>query len=97
MSDKKARPAPSVAATLEEAIGIIQALWDRLNDYEDRLKQNSRNSSCTPSSYDFATPVPTRKPSGKTRGAQPGHKGSKRLLVTEVDNTQQYFPAAHCQ
>ncbi|MFQ3220673.1 MAG: hypothetical protein ACI8R9_000462 [Paraglaciecola sp.] len=31
------------AAMLEEANGIIQALWDRLNDFEDRLKQNSRD------------------------------------------------------
>ncbi|MFT6897689.1 MAG: transposase [Paraglaciecola sp.] len=97
MKGKKARPAPPKAATPEEANGIIQALWDRLNDIEDRLKKNSRNSSRPPTSDGFSTPDPTRKPSGKARGAQPGHKGSKRLLVDEVDNTQQHFPAAHCQ
>ena len=97
MTSKKPRPSPPKAATLEEANGIIQALWDRLNDFEDRLKQNSRNSSRPPSSDGFSDPEPTRKPSGKARGAQPGHKGSKRRLVTEVDSTEQHFPAAHCQ
>lgn len=97
MTHKKARPAPPKAESLEEANGIIQALWDRLNDIEDRLKQNSRNPSRPPSSDGFTTPGSTRKPSGKARGAQPSHKGSKRLLVDEVDSTEQHFPASYCQ
>jgi hypothetical protein len=34
-----------------------------------------------PSSDGFSDPEPTRKLNGKARGAQPGHKKSKRLLV----------------
>jgi transposase len=97
ITGEKVRPAPPKAATLKEANSIIQALWDRLNDFEDRLKQNSRNPSRAPSSDDFSTHEPILKPSGKVRGAQPGHKGSKRRLVTEVVNTQQHLPTAHCQ
>jgi transposase len=65
MTGKKAGPTPPKAESLEEANGIIQALWDRLNDIEDRLKQNSRNSYRQPSSDGFSPPQPTRKPSGK--------------------------------
>jgi transposase len=97
MTGKKARSTPPKVASLEEANAIIQALWDRLNDIKDRLKQNSHNSSRPPSSDGFSTPDPTRKPSGKVRGTQSGHKGSKRILVTEVDSTQQHFPASYCQ
>ena len=50
MAKKKTRPAAPDVETLDEAKTVIQSLWDRLNDLEDRLNQNSRNSSRPPSS-----------------------------------------------
>ena len=44
--EKKA-PQPS---NLQEANLLIQELWQKLREYEDRLKQSSRNSSKSPSS-----------------------------------------------
>uniref|UniRef100_A6VYG6 DUF6444 domain-containing protein n=1 Tax=Marinomonas sp. (strain MWYL1) TaxID=400668 RepID=A6VYG6_MARMS len=34
----------------EQANALIQKLWAKLREYEDRLAQNSRNSSRSPSS-----------------------------------------------
>lgn len=96
MKRKKDQVAPT-ANTLDEANQLIQTLWDRLNDLEDRLKQTSRNSSRPPSSDGpGAMPPPARKSSGKSRGAQPGHKGSRREMAEQVDNTYAYYPDKQC-
>ena len=50
MPRKKQQTTPPVATNLEDANELISALWDRLNDLEDRLNQNSRNSWRPPSS-----------------------------------------------
>lgn len=50
MSRKKQPPKPPEVSNLEDAKLVIEALWDRLNDLEDRLNQNSRSSSRPPSS-----------------------------------------------
>lgn len=96
MARKKSRPAPPEAANLEEANQLIKSLWDRLNDLEDRLNQNSRNSSRPPSSDGPGAPSRQRQPSGRKRGAQDGHKGSKRMLVDDVDETHRHLPPSHC-
>ena len=97
MPRKKAPPAPPEVTNLDDARSIIKVLWDRLNDLEERLKQNSRNSSRPPSSDGLNTmPPPARKSRGKLRGAQPGHKGSKRQMVEQVDNTYAYYPDTQC-
>ena len=96
MKHKKPQAAPT-AKTLDEANQLIKTLWDRLNDLEERVKQTIRNSSRSPSSDGpGAMPIPGRKSSGKSRGAQPGHKGSKRKMVEQVDNTYAYHPDKHC-
>ncbi|WP_348681864.1 DUF6444 domain-containing protein, partial [Alteromonas mediterranea] len=48
MPRKKQPTKPPVATNLDDANELIGALWDRLNDLEDRLNQNSRNSSRPP-------------------------------------------------
>ncbi len=50
MPRKKQPTKPPAVDNLDDAKLVIQALWDRLNDLEDRLNQNSRNSSRPPSS-----------------------------------------------
>ena len=41
---------PPKAQSVEEANLIIDELWAKLREYEDRLAQSSRNSSRSPSS-----------------------------------------------
>lgn len=81
---------PPQAKTLEEAQSIIDALWkicrqmkqqinqleSRVKTLEERLNQNSHNSSKPPSSDGLQKPNPKnlRGKSGKNRGGQPGHK-----------------------
>ncbi len=81
---------PPKAKTLEEAQAIIDALWmicrqmkqqihqleHRVKTLEERLNQNSRNSSRPPASDGLQKPNPKnlRWKSGKNRGGQPGHE-----------------------
>lgn len=81
---------PPKARTLEEAQAIIDALWmicrqmkqqinqleNRVKTLEERLNQNSKNSSKPPSSDGLQKPNPKnlREKSGKNRGGQPGHQ-----------------------
>jgi transposase len=87
MTAKKARIAPPKAEPLEEAHGIIQALWIVSTISKTGLSKTAVIPLDHHPLMDL-TPDPKRKPSGNARGAQPGHKGSKRLLAYEVDNTQ---------
>lgn len=76
-------------ATLEEALVVIErqqaqidALQGRIAELEERLGQNSRNSSRPPSSDSPAVPRPApRPPSGRAPGGQPGHEGHQRMLL----------------
>ena len=58
------------------------ALRARLAEIEARLGMNSRNSSKPPSSDPPNVAArPKKKPSGRKRGGQPGHKGTTRPLL----------------
>lgn len=70
-------------------LALVEKLEQRISDLEQqaaqltaRLNQNSRNSSRPPSSDGPAVKrSPPRQPSGRKRGAQPGHKRHERSLV----------------
>jgi transposase len=60
----------------------LQALQKRVDELEQRLGQNSSNSSRPPSSDPPHVKRPPPKPkSGRKRGGQPGHKRQQRPLV----------------
>jgi len=76
-------------------------LQKRVTQLETRLSKNSQNSSKPPSSdsaYDIKSSK--KKPSGKKRGGQPGHKRHQRELVPveECNSVQDFIPEAcqHC-
>lgn len=65
----------------------VQVLQEQNRALQERLNQNSRNSSRPPSSDAPQSPRPHRPRSKRRRGGQPGHAGRTRTLipVEEVD------------
>lgn len=102
---------PPQAKTLEEAQELIDALWaitveqakqiekmsKRIEELEDKLNTNSRNSSKPPSS-DVGSGKRNVK-GGKKAGGQPGHPGKGRTLYAEgqVDQTSHHYPPKQCE
>jgi transposase len=101
-------PAPK-AKTLEEAQQTIDALWSalgealkRIEQLEEQLRSDSRDSSKAPSrdTPEQRAKRPKKKRTGKSQGAQPGHPKHERALVpeSEVDQIERFYPegACHC-
>jgi transposase len=68
---------------------------ERIAQLERRLSRSSRNSSAPPSSDPpGATPRRGKDPSGRSRGAQPGHEGKGRPLLPAwaVDEVIKHWP-----
>lgn len=62
-------------------VETIAQLQHRVAALEERLNQNSQNSSQPPSADPPSTPTqPKRAPSGRKAGGQPGHAGHMRAL-----------------
>lgn len=81
---------------------VIRQLEKRVRELEERLGLNSQNSSIPPSKDPLdAPPRPAKNPSGRRRGGQPGHKGTKRelLALEDVDEVIEYTPqyCEHCR
>lgn len=77
---------------------LVGSLQERIRDLEERLGQNSRNSSRPPSSDGPQVKLPPkRRKSRRRRGGQPGHQGHTRALipVEEVDELVPCVPP-HC-
>jgi transposase len=78
---------PAAQAALLALLGNLQsellALRQQVADLSARLGQNSQNSSRPPSSDAPAVKrPPPREPSGRRRGAQPGHEPHHRPLLS---------------
>lgn len=106
------RPAPRVR-TLEEAQALIDALWSlvraqakeiaelkqRIEELEEKLNVNSRNSSRPPSADpNKGKPAKPRAGSGRRPGGQPGHAGASRTLLPpeQVTHTRDCPPPSSC-
>lgn len=98
--NKNSTHTPGLPVTLEQANELIYKLLERIAELEDRLNQHSGNSSKPPSSDGAGKATPARKPpvSGKKRGAQPGHRGKRRMRhPLDPRMTQRpYYPATEC-
>jgi len=71
------------------------ALQDRIRELEARLGQHSGNSSRPPSAdLPQAPRRPPRPPTGRRRGAQPGHRAHQRPLAPpeQVDHFVEHWP-----
>jgi transposase len=67
----------AVVELVDGLIKIIAGLAERVQQLEDQLAKNSRNSGKPPSSDGYKKPRSRslRKSSGKKSGGQPGHRG----------------------
>ena len=65
---------------------VIERLEEKVIQLKERLRQNSANSSLPPSSDSpFGETPAQRQPSGRKQGAQPGHPGFGRRLLSETE------------
>ena len=91
---------PAVRAAIQglEVTGAM--LQERVRELEARLGLNSTNSSKPPSSDPPGVVRPPKKPTGKKRGGQKGHRGHhrKRIAAERVDVILEHRPEAcgHC-
>ena len=91
----------AVRAVVLSLLQQVEQLQARLAALEERLNQNSRNSSKPPSADPPQTPGrPPRAVSGRKAGGQPGHAGHSRPLKppSEVQQLVELRPTscAHC-
>jgi transposase len=87
-------------AQLREQIGsrdaLIAQLVERIQALEERISQDSHNSSKPPSSDGFVRPPKKRslrKASGKKAGGQNGHVGHALQQVEHPDEIIEHFPS----
>lgn len=83
-----------LSARLDDQQKMIASLTARLNELEDRLAKNSRNSSKPPSSDGIAKPKPRslRGKSGKKPGGQKGHPGTTLSLAENPEHVVVHRP-----
>ena len=81
----------SLVKELQEQLAAAHA---KIAELEERINKNSQNSSKPPSTdgYQKPTPKSLRKPSGKKRGGQPGHKGTTLHIDKEPTETVSHMP-----
>ncbi len=100
------------ATTLEEAQSLINDLWlkvvaqsrrmeemaKRIEELEEKLGTNSRNSSKPPSTEIHKESNKKSAGSGKKAGGQPGHQGKGRVLFSadQVTHVQSCYPTQQC-
>jgi len=91
----------AVIALSDALIAVVLQLAGRVQELEDQVAQNSRNSGKPPSSDGLKKPAPRslRKPSGKKSGGQPGHKGHTLKAVEHPQHTKVHrvMQCAHCR
>lgn len=93
---------PSALARIAELMVVIETQAVRIAQLEEKLRQNSSNSSKPPSSDgpNHKPARPAKKKSGRKPGGQPGHAKRERILlpVEQARHSTDSIPSAcaHC-
>lgn len=83
------------AATIAELTATVAAQAERIADLEQRLGQNSPNSSRPPFSDALDTPPRSlRKKTGRRPGKQPGSPGAALRRVDDPDEVVEHVPSS---
>ena len=77
---------------IKQLLVVVDGLQRKVQELEDRLNQNSRNSHKPPSSDGLRKPALPPKNKGK-RGGQTGHKGKTLKMTDQADETIELKPA----
>ena len=86
----------AVVSLVTQLLSHLNRLETRVNELEDRLSKNSRNSSKPPSSDGFGKRTKSlRKQSDKPSGGQKGHRG-QTLQWREHPEETEYYPVHEC-
>ncbi len=100
LSIKKANTLAQAHAQIDELVDLVRDLQAQVQLLTEQLGKSSRNSSRPPSSDSTyqRTKRHKKKPTGRHKGAQPGHPKYSRELCPEeaVDDFHRYFPQAEC-
>lgn len=77
-------------APLEQVVSHVEELHNVIQQLQDQLQKNSRNSSKPPSSDGLKRPRPRslRKPGQRPNGGQPGHPGQTLRQVEHPDRVR---------
>jgi len=82
MSDPQCQACLERDQLIQQLLQQIAQLQARVRDLEERLGQNSSNSSVPPSANPLDAPKPVvKKPTGRKRGAQPDHPPQLRTRL----------------
>jgi transposase len=87
--------ADAVYALVEGLMSQINLLAARVQQLENQINTNSRNSGKPPSSDAFVKPKSLRKKSGKKGGAQKGHPGHTLVMTDQPDRVETH-QVTHC-
>ena len=86
----------SLNATVDAQAQLIAQLNQTIQQQQERLNKNSKNSSKPPSGDGYKKPAPKslRKPSGKKVGGQDGHQGTHLAVITAPDEIIKHMSSA---
>lgn len=77
---------------------LLEALEKRVQELEQKVEKNSRNSSKPPSSDGLKRrPAQPRESTGKPKGGQPGHVGVTRTWTETPDRVMEVRPERGCE
>ena len=95
------RTATHVILTIAEydaLIAMIKKLEQRVSELEAQLNKDSSNSHKPPSSDGYSKEIKNnREKSGKSQGAQEGHKGRTLQMVTHADKIIEHKVKRECK
>ena len=86
----------SLQQSFDAQTALVANLNQTIQELQEQLNKNSKNSSKPPSSDGFKKPAPKslRKSAGKKVGGQDGHQGTHLAVISDPDEIVKHMPSA---